>query len=81
MANTIRRRRAIKNMAMMAGAINRMGDGTYTCQIPFGSIGDISTVDIERISKKWLKKVKPKKRMTKKEYRRWKNKMKRLGVA
>ena len=41
----------------------------------------LSTVDIKRINKEWLKKVKPKKRMTKKEYRRWKNKMRRLGVA
>ena len=35
MANTTGRKRAIRNMAMMAGAINRMGDGTYTCQIPW----------------------------------------------
>ncbi len=32
-------------------------------------------------TKAMLKKVKPKNHMTKKEYRRWKNKMKRLGVA
>ena len=58
-----------------------MLNDTYLYQIPFGSIRDISTTDIHQIKKERLKKVKPKKRMTKKEYKRWKNKMKKLGVA
>lgn len=83
MANTIRqeRRKAIHKMALVSSAVNTMLEGAYRCQIPFGSIHDLSTADMHQISKEWLKKVKPKKRMTKKEYRRWKNKMKRLGVA
>ena len=81
MANTIERRKTIRAMALMGSAFDTMLTDTYLYQIPFGSIRDISTVDMHQISKKWLKKVKPKKRMTKKEYRRWKNKMKRLGVA
>ena len=76
MVNTIRQKR---KKAML--------DDTYFYQIPFGSISDISTANMHQISKEWLKKVKPKehtkpkKRMTKKEYRRWKNRMKRLGVT
>ena len=83
MANTNRqeRRKAIRKMALVGSAVNTMLRGTYRCQIPFDSIHYLSTADMHQISKKWLKKVKPKKRMTKKEYRRWKNKMKRLGIA
>ena len=83
MANTIQqeRRKAIQEMALVSSAVNTMLGGTYRYQIPFGSIHDLSTADMHRINKEWLKKIKPKKRMTKKEYRRWKSKMKRLGVA
>lgn len=36
---------------------------------------------MERLNKKWLKKIKPRNHMTKKEYKRWKNKLKKVGVA
>lgn len=78
--NKRERRKALKDMVATNMAINTMLNDTYLYQIPFGSIRDISTANIHQISKEWLKRVKPKKRMTKKEYRRWKNKTKRLGV-
>lgn len=80
MANTTRqeRRKAIHKMVLVNSAVNTISlrGGTY-----IGSIHDLSAADMHQISKERLKKVKPKKRMTKKEYRRWKNKMKRLGIA
>ena len=80
MANTIERRKALMKMTDTARVINMLS-GKNLYNIPYAHIREMSIGDMERMNKKWLKKVKPKKRMTKKEYRRWKNKMKRLGVA
>lgn len=75
-----KRRKALMKMADTAGAVNMLLDKNLY-NIPYNHIREMSIGDMERMNKKWLKKIKPKKRMTKKEYRRWKNKMKRLGVA
>ena len=80
MANTIERRKALMKMTDTARVVNMLS-GKNLYNIPYAHIREMSIGDMERMNKKWLKKVKPKKRMTKKEYRRWKNKMKRLGVA
>ena len=65
--------------AIRQGCKKVMLDDTYLYQIPFGSISDISTANMYQISTEWLKNVKPKKHMTKKEYKRWKNKLKKVG--
>ena len=80
MTNTIERRKALMKMTDTARVVNMLS-GKNLYSIPYAHIREMSIGDMERMNKKWLKKVKPKKRMTKKEYRRWKNKMKGLGVA
>lgn len=75
-----KRRQALRKMADTAGAINMLSDRNLY-QIPYAHIREMSIGDMERLNKKWMKKIKPKSHMTKKEYKRWKNKMKRLGVA
>ena len=83
MANTVERRRkvkedrhkrrqALRRTANTTGAINMLSDKNLY-QIPYAHLSEISIGDIERLNKKWLKKVKPKKRMTKKEYKGWKH--------
>lgn len=78
--NMHERTKAIRDMMAISKAVYMLSD-SYLYQIPSAIWRNMSTEDINKKNKQWLKKVKPKKRMTKKEYRRWKNKMKRLGVA
>lgn len=69
--NQRERRKAVRDMVSISKAVYMLSD-SYLYQIPS---------DINKENKQWLKKIKPKSHMTKKEYRRWKNAMKRLGVA
>lgn len=85
MANTTgknerERRKAVKDMIAISKAVYMLSD-SYMYQTPSAILRNMSTEDINKKNKQWLKKIKPKSHMTKKEYRRWKNKMKRLGVA
>ena len=70
--NQCERRKAVRDILATSKAVYMLSD-SYLYQIP--------TEEIERKNKQWLKKIKPKSHMAKKEYRRWKNAMKRLGVA
>ena len=74
------RRKAVRDMMAISKAVYMLSD-SYLYQTPSEILRNMSTEDINKQNKQWLKKVKPKSHMTKKEYRRWKNKMKRLGVA
>ena len=78
--NMHERTKAIRDMMAISKAVYMLSD-SYRYQTPSAILRNMSTEDINRQNKQWLKKVKPKSHMTKKEYRRWKNKMKRLGVA
>ena len=78
--NMHERTKAIRDMMAISKAVYMLSD-SYLYQIPSAIWRNMSTEDINKQNKQWLKKVKPKSHMTKKEYRRWKNKMKRLGVA
>lgn len=78
--NKRERRKAVRDMMAISKAVYMLSD-SYLYQIPSAIWRNMSTEDINKKNKQWLKKVKPKSHMTKKEYRRWKNKMKRLGVA
>ena len=80
MANTTRckknkreRRKAIGDMLAISKAVYMLSD-SYLYQIP-------SAKDINKKNKQWLKKIKTKSHMTKKEYRRWKNAIKRCGIT
>lgn len=80
--NKRERRRAVMDMLAISKAVYMLSDSyLYQIQTPSEILRNMSTEDINKKNKQWLKKVKPKSHMTKKEYRRWKNKMKRLGVA
>lgn len=82
--NMHERTKAIKDMMAISKAVYMLSDSlsdSYLYQTPSAIWRNMSTEDINKKNKQWLKKVKPKSHMTKKEYRRWKNKMKRLGVA
>ena len=78
--NMHERMKAIRNMMAISKAVYMLSD-SHMHQTPSAILRNMSTEDINKQNKQWLKKVKPKSHMTKKEYRRWKNKMKRLGVA
>lgn len=78
--NMHERMKAIRDMMAISKAVYMLTD-SYLYQTPSEILRNMSTEDINKKNKQWLKKVKPKSHMTKKEYRRWKNKMKRLGVA
>ena len=78
--NKRERRKAVKDMMAISKAVYMLSD-SYMYQTPNAILRNMSTEDINKKNKQWLKKIKPKSHMTKKEYRRWKNKMKRLGVA
>lgn len=78
--NERERRKAVKDMIAISKAVYMLSD-SYMYQTPSAILRNMSTEDINKKNKQWLKKIKPKSHMTKKEYRRWKNKMKRLGVA
>ena len=78
--NMHERTKAIRDMMAISKAVYMLSD-SYLYQTPSAIWRNMSTEDINKKNKQWLKKVKPKSHMTKKEYRRWKNKMKRLGVA
>ena len=78
--NMHERTKAIRDMMAISKAVYMLSD-SYLYQTPSEILRNMSTEDINKKNKQWLKKVKPKSHMTKKEYRRWKNKMKRLGVA
>lgn len=78
--NKRERKKAVKDMMAISKAVYMLSD-SYLYQTPSTILRNMSTEDINKKNKQWLKKIKPKKRMTKKEYRRWKNKMKRLGIA
>lgn len=78
--NMHERTKAIRDMMAISKAVYMLSD-SYLYQTPSSVLRNMSTEDINRQNKQWLKKVKPKSHMTKKEYRRWKNKMRRLGVA
>lgn len=78
--NKRERRKAVKDMMAISKAVYMLSD-SYLYQTPSAILRNMSTEDINKKNKQWLKKIKPKSHMTKKEYRRWKNKMKRLGVA
>ena len=78
--NMHERTKAIRDMMAISKAVYMLRD-SYLYQTPSEILRNMSTEDINKKNKQWLKKVKPKSHMTKKEYRRWKNKMKRLGVA
>ena len=78
--NMHERMKAIRDMMAISKAVYMLSD-SYQYQTPSEILRTMSTEDINKKNKQWLKKVKPKSHMTKKEYRRWKNKMKRLGVA
>ena len=85
MANTTGYKRKYKdsqkNQREHNKAVRDMLSDSYMYQIPSAILHNISTEDINKKNKQWLKKIKPKNHMTKKEYRRWKNAIKRLGVA
>lgn len=74
------RRKAVRDMLATSKAVYMLSD-SYLYQIPSATLRNMSIEDINKKNKQWLKKIKPKSHMTKKEYRRWKNKMKKLGVA
>ena len=78
--NMHERTKAIRDMMAISKAVYMLSD-SYLYQIPSAILRNMSTEGINKKNKQWLKKIKPKSHMTKKEYRRWKNKMKRLGVA
>ena len=78
--NLRERRKAVMDMLAISKAVYMLSD-SYLYQIPSAVWRNMSTEDINKKNRQWLKKVKPKSHMTKKEYRRWKNKMKKLGVA
>lgn len=78
--NKRERRKAVKDMMAISKAVYMLSDSCLY-QTPSAILRNMSTEDINKKNKQWLKKIKPKSHMTKKEYRRWKNKMKRLGVA
>lgn len=78
--NMHERSKAVRDMMAISKAVYMLSD-SHLYQTPSSILRNMSTEDINRQNKQWLKKVKPKSHMTKKEYRRWKNKMKRLGVA
>ena len=78
--NMHERGKAVRDMMAISKAVYMLSD-SHMYQIPSAILRNMSTEDINKQNKQWLKKVKPKSHMTKKEYRRWKNKMKRLGVA
>lgn len=78
--NMHERMKAIRDMMAISKAVYMLSD-SHMYQTPSEILRNMSTEDINKQNKQWLKKVKPKSHMTKKEYRRWKNKMKRLGVA
>ena len=78
--NMHERTKAIRDMMAISKAVYMLSD-SYLYQTPSAIWHNMSTEDINKKNKQWLKKIKPKSHMTKKEYRRWKNKMKRLGVA
>lgn len=78
--NMHKRMKAIRDMMAISKAVYMLSD-SYLYQIPSAIRRNMSTEDINKKNKQWLKKMKPKNHMTKKEYKRWKNKMKRLGVA
>ena len=69
------RRKAVRDMMAISKAVYMLSD-SYLYQTPSEILRNMSTEDINKKNKQWLKKVKPKSHMTKKEYRRWKNKMK-----
>ena len=80
--NQRERRKAVRDILATSKAVYMLSDSyLYQIQTPSEILRNISTEDIKRKNKQWLKKIKPKSHMTKKEYRRWKNAMKRLGVA
>lgn len=78
--NERERMKAIMDMMAISKAVYMLSD-SYLYQTPSAILRNMSTEDINKKNKQWLKKIKPKSHMTKQEYRRWKNKMKRLGVA
>ena len=78
--NLHERMKAVKDMLAISKAVYMLSD-SYSYQTPSSILRNMSTEDINKKNKQWLKKIKPKSHMTKKEYRRWKNKMKKLGVA
>lgn len=78
--NKRERRKAVRKMVAISKSGYMLSD-SYLYQIPTAILSNISTEDINKKNKQWLKKVKPKSHMTKKEYKRWKNRMKKLGVA
>ena len=78
--NKRERRKAVRDMMAISKAVYMLSD-SYLYQTPSAVLRNMSTENINKKNKQWLKKIKPKNHMTKKEYRRWKNKMKRLGVA
>lgn len=78
--NERERRKAVKDMMAISEAVYMLSD-SYVYQTPSAILRNMSTEDINKKNKQWLKKIKPKSHMTKKEYRRWKNAIKRLGVA
>lgn len=78
--NMHERTKAIRDMMAISKAVYMLSDA-HMYQTPSAILRNMSTEDINKQNKQWLKNVKPKSHMTKKEYRRWKNKMKRLGVA
>ena len=78
--NMHERMKTIRDMMAISKAVYMLSD-SYLYQTPSEILRNMSTEDINKQNKQWLKNVKPKSHMTKKEYRRWKNKMKRLGVA
>lgn len=69
------RRKVVRDMMAISKAVYMLSD-SYLYQIPSEILRNMSTEDINKKNKQWLKKVKPKSHMTKKEYRRWKNKIK-----
>lgn len=75
-----KRREALMQMADVASAVNILSD-KHLYKIPYNHIRKMSIGDMERLNKKWLKKIKLRNHMTKKEYKRWKNKLKKVGVA
>lgn len=78
--NKRERRKAVRDMLATSKAVYMLSD-SYLYQIPSATLRNMLTEDINKKNKQWLKKIKPKSHMTKKEYKRWKNNMKRLGVA
>lgn len=80
MANTTGRKRKHKDSQKNKRDMMAISKAVYMLSDSY-LYRTMSVEDINKKNKQWLKKIKPKSHMTKKEYRRWKNKMKRLGVA